>query len=432
MKREIYIYEDVSNYFKQYGCELLEKHFINASKPIQYKCTCGGIFTTTFNRYKKSQHKKCRKCAKQITAFYTRSNIDDIKQYFRSQNCELLETEYVNNRAKMKYRCKCGNIDYKAWENFKTGQRCKSCAAIKKSEKLRTNPEDVYSYYKQNGCSLIEENYINNHSKLPFLCHCNRIEYDYNYRQFKEFKECRNCSNASFYDKEKVIRVFKENGCTVILNEYINNQQEVEYICVCGKTQKTIIHNYIQSTHKRCKSCTYILIGQKQAHNFDFVKKYFKENGCELLSTKYINNSIPLDYICKCGNTSKINFNSFYNGGRCLECGITRGENHPLWNSNLTLEEREKKRRFPEYRIWRLNVYERDNFICQCCGYDKGGILVAHHLDGWNWNKIDRFNVDNGITLCSLCHDDFHLMYGYGDNTKEQFEDFMAEMFSVN
>jgi len=67
------------------------------------------------------------------------------------------------------------------------------------------------------------------------------------------------------------------------------------------------------------------------------------------------------------------------------------------------------------YSEWRLKVYQRDNYTCQCCGDDSGGNLNAHHLDGYNWCKEKRINVNNGITLCDKCHtkdkDSFHNIY---------------------
>lgn len=48
----------------------------------------------------------------------------------------------------------------------------------------------------------------------------------------------------------------------------------------------------------------------------DFVKKYFEENGCKLISI-YKNNITLMDYVCVCGNLSKITYNNFKQGNRC-------------------------------------------------------------------------------------------------------------------
>lgn len=101
------------------------------------------------------------------------------------------------------------------------------------------------------------------------------------------------------------------------------------------------------------------------------------------------------------------------------------GKSHPNWNPRLTAEERVKKRKIPENYKWIKMVYKRDNYTCQCCGYDKGGTLIAHHLNSWHWDKENRFNIDNGITLCRTCHIDFHHKYGYLNNTKEQFLEYL-------
>ena len=64
-------------------------------------------------------------------------------------------------------------------------------------------------------------------------------------------------------------------------------------------------------------------------------------------------------------------------------------------------------RRTPEYRIWRKQVYERDNYTCQHCG-KKGGRLNAHHIKPFSkWENL-RTEVDNGITLCEKCHKKLH------------------------
>ena len=97
-----------------------------------------------------------------------------------------------------------------------------------------------------------------------------------------------------------------------------------------------------------------------------------------------------------------------------------------------TNEERIKQRKFPEYKIWRRNVFERDEYICILCGYNKGRILEAHHMDGWNCNIDRRLDISNGVTLCEKCHKKFHLIYRYGNNTQEQFYKFAMEEYSID
>ena len=71
-----------------------------------------------------------------------------------------------------------------------------------------------------------------------------------------------------------------------------------------------------------------------------------------------------------------------------------------------------------EYKNWRKAVFERDRYICTNCGFDRGGILQAHHLMPFakiikNNNIksleealqcVELWNVANGVTLCEPCH----------------------------
>lgn len=103
-----------------------------------------------------------------------------------------------------------------------------------------------------------------------------------------------------------------------------------------------------------------------------------------------------------------------------------KGESNPLWNANKTREQRIKDRKLPQTREWRINVFKRDKYMCQCCkGTSKN--LNAHHLNGYHWFVEGRFNVENGITLCEDCHKQFHKLYGMRNNTKEQFEEFKVK-----
>lgn len=65
-------------------------------------------------------------------------------------------------------------------------------------------------------------------------------------------------------------------------------------------------------------------------------------------------------------------------------------------------------RRMPEYKRWRESVFARDAYKCQKCGDDKGGNLRAHHIRPFAEFPELRFCVNNGQTLCHLCHELAH------------------------
>lgn len=112
--------------------------------------------------------------------------------------------------------------------------------------------------------------------------------------------------------------------------------------------------------------------------------------------------------------------------GNCAQKVLCSGENSYRWNYNLTYEERENGRNTFENNQFVQKVLARDNYTCQCCGRTKIKLAV-HHLNGWNWDLEHRYDVTNGITLCddeNGCHKKFHAIYGSGNNTKEQFEEF--------
>ena len=142
--------------------------------------------------------------------------------------------------------------------------------------------------------------------------------------------------------------------------------------------------------------------------------------------------------LCECGNEcTSININ-LYNG-TMKSCGCLKrdnvialnrtmvGDKHPRWKEDLTDDQRKANiSRQSDYRVgrWRKQVFMRDYYTCQCCG-TKEPQFNAHHLNGWDNHPSERFDVSNGVTLCETCHVSFHEEYGFGDNTREEYENFL-------
>ena len=139
--------------------------------------------------------------------------------------------------------------------------------------------------------------------------------------------------------------------------------------------------------------------------------------------------------LCDCGKQTAV-FSTALKSGNTKSCGcfnlaILRskvGNKNHNYNPNLTDKERLSHRYQlggNNVRKWSKQTMERDNYTCQICNQLRGN-LNAHHLNGWNAFPEQRFDLDNGVTLCNDCHKDFHSQYGYGDNTREQFNEYAA------
>lgn len=164
------------------------------------------------------------------------------------------------------------------------------------------------------------------------------------------------------------------------------------------------------------------------------IKKEYEKQGCTLLSleNEYVNNRSELTFIAKCGHIYKSSYISFKKSSKnhmCKECSnlLTSGENNYNWKGGTYTSEVESFRKTYEFKFWQKSVLKRDNYTCQCCN-KKYKNPNAHHLDGYNWCIEKRTDIDNGITLCKECHTKFHVKYGYGDNTREQFEEFIIKI----
>jgi len=79
-------------------------------------------------------------------------------------------------------------------------------------------------------------------------------------------------------------------------------------------------------------------------------------------------------------------------------------------------------RRTPSYRKWRAAVIRRDT-RCAVCSSIKN--RQAHHKNGAKYFKEQRYDVDNGITLCRDCHIEFHCDYKNSYREKCTEKDFM-------
>ena len=100
-----------------------------------------------------------------------------------------------------------------------------------------------------------------------------------------------------------------------------------------------------------------------------------------------------------------------------------KGEKSYNWKGGISPENK-KIRNSIEFRLWREAVFARDNWTCQKTGI-KGGKLHPHHIQNFAQITGLRFEIDNGITFSEKAHKEFHKIYGFRNNTKEQLLEFL-------
>jgi 5-methylcytosine-specific restriction endonuclease McrA len=58
----------------------------------------------------------------------------------------------------------------------------------------------------------------------------------------------------------------------------------------------------------------------------------------------------------------------------------------------------------PAYAKWRKDILKRDKYKCMMPNCKNRSKLQVHHIKTWANASSLRYELSNGITLCSECH----------------------------
>jgi hypothetical protein len=309
--------EYAKRHFKEQGCQLLDT-YVGAIVSMKYICKCGREGKTSWNNFTKG--KRCGHC--HGTGRKKKWTIQELKELYESKGCELLETEYLNCKQNLKFKCRCGKEHSKQLNEFKKQPRCWDCYIASRSGE-------------------------NHHAWIDGR------------RSLKNTIKPRNKVTNTY-----VAEYFKEQGC-VLLSEYKGNLKPINYICKCGRESTTTWNNFLQG--RRCGRCKL-----KRAVKFTLeeVKQLFADAGCEFLDETYDNNTTPHRFRCSCGNEETIKVQYFQRGVRCSQCKKANrsGENHFAWRHDREMMELNIK--------FRKRVY---GFLARC--REKFGTEKEDHSD---------------------------------------------------
>lgn len=235
------------------------------------------------------------------------------------------------------------------------------------------------------------------------------------------------------------------------------NQGQIKWLCQCEcGVEKEIMGCSLKSGDTISCGC----------YNREKVAEQSKKNVVDLTGQKFgrwtvIKRTGVDDYRqamwlcrCECGTEKEVVGSSLRNG-ESKSCGCWNREvaHKRMYKGGIT-PIAHHLRSLPIITQWRNDTFIRENYTCQLTG-KKGGNFAIHHLKAFNtivkeahdvygievkeivadyteeelklikdyvisWHK----DTSNAILLSEEIHDLFHHEYGYGDNTKEQYEEF--------
>lgn len=84
--------------------------------------------------------------------------------------------------------------------------------------------------------------------------------------------------------------------------------------------------------------------------------------------------------------------------------GYNAGENNPRWVKDRSMLKKCDRQSGSAYTFWRMEVYKRDNFRCKMSNGECSSKIEAHHILTWKESPELRYEISNGITLCTKHH----------------------------
>lgn len=123
-----------------------------------------------------------------------------VREYISQYQLATSETEYINMHTKMKFICACGNEFVTNFNRVVRDNKttCLKCSHDKLRRERSFSYEFVKKYIEENGCKLLECEYINANTKIKVECGCGNV-YTTTFHSFKDNNKyrCDICSKKS-------------------------------------------------------------------------------------------------------------------------------------------------------------------------------------------------------------------------------------------
>lgn len=180
----------------------------------------------------------------------------------------------------------------------------------------KRNINIIKEEFESRGYELLENNYINNTTKMEYICKKHPKEkLHITYSNFKRGKGCRFCGGDYTFDMVK--EIFEEKGYKLLEHEYIDSATKMKFKCPKHFEKELSITLSALKLGYGCKYC-----GSNIRYELNDIFDFFDKNGFVLMETNYKNSFTKMKCYCKNhpDNIICISYNNLKNFYKCKEC----------------------------------------------------------------------------------------------------------------
>ena len=305
---------------KRRGGTCVSGRYTNSRIPLQWKCRLGHEWNAMPTNVRKGSW--CPTCAgkRPLTLL-------DIQRLAADRGGQCLSERYVNNRAKLRWRCAAGHEWEAAPGPTKAGRWCPHCAHV---ARLSLNAMAVIAASRGGRCLSTE--YVNVDTALSWNCEAGH-QWAATPASIKSGSWCPVCVHNQRLELKVLQRLAQERGGKCLSVRYINNRHPLLWECKRRHRWKAMPANVKGGKRKRgtwCLECYNLRRKFRARDSIERMKRFARRLGGLCLSEEYINSKSKLRWQCDKGHRWRAVPGAIRGGSWCPVCARNR---------KLTLEE---------------------------------------------------------------------------------------------
>jgi hypothetical protein len=284
--------------------------------------------------------------------------LKQVHALFKKEGYELLEDLYLGVNVALAFKCNAGHIHKMPVSSLRKGVRCAVCVGNRK-----ISIQEIRDKFADEDYTLISEEYANNKSHLAYRCDKGH-EHKMSYGKFKAGRRCPTCARDRHKGRKRektslslAKKEFLSLGYSPLFTSFSGTHSPLPFKCSEGHT--TTIRLKDLRSGSRCSYCA----GNSRL-SFEQVKEEFVKAGYTLVSTKYKNSRLPLDYLCSEGHNSAISLSNLRSGNKCPRCSSQLTSSKLKLSLEQVYKEFDKAGFKPLFKKY-SSAHERLPFICE-------------------------------------------------------------------